>query len=75
MWKKPFENTVGKVGNAGIQHFLLFEHIFFYLSEITLIICATSNLSSTNIFHLVLSKILSRDKLSSTLMLRRAKNV
>ena len=31
--KEPFENIVGKEENAGNQHFLLFFHNVFYLSQ------------------------------------------
>ena len=30
LWRRPFENNVGKGENAGHQHFLLFPHWFLY---------------------------------------------
>ena len=53
--KKALENTWGKGGNAGNQHFLLFPQCFvLYQREIL----AMFNFSSANAFSLVTSKVL-----------------
>ena len=55
--EKAFENTVGKGGNAGNQHFLHFLQCFLpYQREI--IFSATIILSSANAFNLDQSKVL-----------------
>ena len=59
--EKDLENTVGKGENAGNLHFLLLP-VFSTLSKRKHITLATFNLSSTNAFNLVMSKILSSGK-------------
>ena len=55
------ENTVEKEENAGNQHFLLFP-VFSTLSKEGIVILVTCNLSSANVFNLVMSKVLSFGK-------------
>ena len=54
--KKALENTVGKGEYSGNQHFLLCPQCFL-LYQREIIIIATVNLSSANVFSLVTSKI------------------
>ena len=51
LWKRPFENSVGKGENAGNQHFLLFPQCFLpFPKQISFLF--TFKLSSANAFNL-----------------------
>ena len=49
LYKKPFENNVGKGENAGNHHFPLFPTLFSTQSRTTIIVVATQNLSSVTL--------------------------
>ena len=53
--KKPFENIVGKEGNAGNQHFLLFPQCFLTHTKTNCFILASPKLSSANAFNFDMS--------------------
>ena len=61
LYKRPFENIVGKVENAGNQPFLLFPK-FSNFPEINFYSLVTLILSYANAFNLNQSKILSFSK-------------
>ena len=56
--KKVLENIVGKGGNAGKQHFLLFPTMFSTYPKTNYNFLVTFMLSSTNAFKLYWSKVL-----------------
>ena len=58
LYKKPFENIVGKRENAGNQHFLRFQQCFLRFRKQISIFSVTFILSSANAFSLEQSKYL-----------------
>ena len=62
LYKKPFENIVGKGENADNQHFLLFPQCFFTLHKTNFNFSITLILSSASAFNFDRYKTLSFDK-------------
>ena len=58
LYKKPFENTVGKGENVGNQHFLFFSTMFSTLPKTNFYFSVTFILLYANAFNLDQSKIL-----------------